>query len=45
MTPGIGLALAAMLLVGAAIFGEALNWRKRFGLAAGIAALALFAAG
>src|SRR6185437_1711721 len=30
-------------IVGAAIFGETLNWRKRFGLVAGVASLALFA--
>lgn len=30
-------------IAGAAMFGERLTWRKRYGLAAGIAALALFA--
>ena len=32
-------------LAGAALFGEALNWRKRIGLFAAVAALALFAVG
>ncbi|MGC1467108.1 MAG: EamA family transporter [Pseudolabrys sp.] len=30
-------------IVGTALFGETLNWRKRFGLVAGVASLALFA--
>ncbi|HEX5508336.1 MAG TPA: EamA family transporter [Pseudolabrys sp.] len=43
LVPVAQMSFVPTALIGAAMFGEKLNWRKRYGLIAGVAALALFA--